>query len=180
METTIRVCLLTLVLHLPLYCQHLIEKTRLSCPSGMGLHWGTTMDKNRVRRSRATLIFLMLTIAVSVNSPPAADAASDAAAFLQKGINDLQSADYQEPLKNCDRAIVLNPKYAEAYFYRGNAYVNLGKPGQEIKEYDKAIGLNLKYTEARTTGRQRKTCGLLPAVSLETGARLLKSKGTGW
>jgi tetratricopeptide (TPR) repeat protein len=50
-----------------------------------------------------------------------ADTTSDASVFLQKGINSIQSENYQEAIENFDRAIELNPQLVDAYYNRGRA-----------------------------------------------------------
>ncbi|MGH6907325.1 MAG: tetratricopeptide repeat protein [Aestuariivirga sp.] len=56
-------------------------------------------------------------------------------AYSNKNEYDLAIADY-------DKAIALNPEYAEAYNNRGNAYYRKGKYDRAIADYDKAIALN--------------------------------------
>lgn len=68
----------------------------------------------------------------------------DASTFLQKGISSIQSENYQEAIKNLDRAIDLNQKVAEAYANRGVAYDSLGNYRQAIQDFDRAIELNPK------------------------------------
>ena len=41
-----------------------------------------------------------------------------------------------------DKAIALNPEYANAYYNRGNAYNSKGEYDRAIADYDKAIALN--------------------------------------
>ena len=104
-------------------------------------------NQNRVRRLNIPIL-IMLFFAVPVISLSAADPTSDASAFLQKGINSIQSEDYQQAIKDFDKAIELNPNLAEAYNNRGLVYGKLGNLQQAIKDFDKAIELNPKYAEA--------------------------------
>ncbi len=53
-----------------------------------------------------------------------------------------------EAISDYNKAIKLNPKFAEPYYNRGNAYVKLGQPTQAISDFAKAIELNPKYAEA--------------------------------
>jgi len=52
--------------------------------------------------------------------------------FLQDAAEKISRGEYEQAIKDYDKAIELNPEYATAYNNRGNAYAKLG-------EYDKAI-----------------------------------------
>jgi tetratricopeptide (TPR) repeat protein len=56
--------------------------------------------------------------------------------------------DYQQAIKDFDRAIELDPKLAEAYWGRGKTYHGLGDYQQAIKDFDRAIELDPKLAEA--------------------------------
>ncbi|NJL42609.1 MAG: tetratricopeptide repeat protein [Pseudanabaena sp. SU_2_4] len=47
-------------------------------------------------------------------------------------------------LADLDRAIDLNPNYADAYYNRGKARTALGNPKGAIADYDRALRLNPK------------------------------------
>jgi tetratricopeptide (TPR) repeat protein len=47
-----------------------------------------------------------------------------------------------------DQVIRLNPKDAQAYYSRGNAYVALQDYPQAIENYDQSIRLNAQYAPA--------------------------------
>ncbi len=57
-------------------------------------------------------------------------------------------AEHEEAMKDYDKAIELNPQYAEAYNNRGIAKAELGRNEEAMKDYDKAIELNPQYAEA--------------------------------
>jgi len=54
----------------------------------------------------------------------------------------------QTAIEDCDKAIELNPKYAEAYNNRGNGYASLGNYKRAIEDYNKALEINPKYPVA--------------------------------
>jgi len=56
--------------------------------------------------------------------------------------------DYQQALKDIDRAITYNPKYAQAYYIRGIDYIGLGDYQQALKDLDKAIECNPQFAQA--------------------------------
>ena len=56
--------------------------------------------------------------------------------------------DYQQAIKDFDRAIELDPQLAEAYWGRGRTYHGLGDYQQAIKDFDRAIELDPKLAEA--------------------------------
>jgi Tfp pilus assembly protein PilF len=47
--------------------------------------------------------------------------------------------DFSSAIQLYDQAIALNPSHAEAYYKRGNALKNIGRPREAIESYDKAI-----------------------------------------
>jgi len=47
--------------------------------------------------------------------------------------------DFSSAIQLYDQAIALNPSHAEAYYKRGNALKNIGRPRDAIESYDKAI-----------------------------------------
>ena len=56
--------------------------------------------------------------------------------------------DYDQAIKDYDKAIELKPNYSDAYYNRGIAYDNKGNYDQAIKDYNKAIELNPNHTNA--------------------------------
>jgi tetratricopeptide (TPR) repeat protein len=51
-------------------------------------------------------------------------------------------------MEDYNRAIALNPIYAEAYFFRGVSKSNVGDQRNAIQDCSNAIKLNPKYAEA--------------------------------
>jgi tetratricopeptide (TPR) repeat protein len=56
--------------------------------------------------------------------------------------------DYENAIRSYDRAIEINPNYAEAYLNRGIAYRNLKDYQNAIRSYDRAIEINPNDAEA--------------------------------
>ena len=72
----------------------------------------------------------------------------DASEWFEKGYAAGTSGNYTDALAAFNKAIELNPQYANAYLNRGNVYCSFGKYNQAIKDYNKAIELNPKDAEA--------------------------------
>ena len=66
----------------------------------------------------------------------------DAEEYARRGLEAQQQGDFEQAIQYYDKAINLNPNYAIAYFYRGNAYGNKGELDQAIQDFTKAIDLN--------------------------------------
>ncbi len=58
------------------------------------------------------------------------------------------SGKVKEAIQEYDKVIKAQPKLAEAYFNRGNAYYDLGQHQQAIKDFGQVIRLNPKDAEA--------------------------------
>ena len=56
--------------------------------------------------------------------------------------------DYQGAIADYDRALELNPQFAQAYYNRGNAKRTLKDYQGAIADYDKAIELNPRFAQA--------------------------------
>ena len=59
-----------------------------------------------------------------------------------------QDENYVEAVDHYDKAINLNPDYAEAYYWRGRTKLNLRRHGSAISDFDTFIGRNANYAEA--------------------------------
>jgi Tfp pilus assembly protein PilF len=64
--------------------------------------------------------------------------------FNDLGIINTQDGQYDRAIQNFDRAIRLNPEYAEAYYNRGTAYMRKGDVERAIEDYGHAIKLDPK------------------------------------
>ena len=54
----------------------------------------------------------------------------------------------EEAIEAYNKALALNPNYAEAYSNKGNALKNQGRLGEAIEAYNKALSLEPNYAEA--------------------------------
>ena len=86
--------------------------------------------------------------------PPIGDVPKNAFQHYCTGLELYHSKNYDEAITMFDKAIEINPKYAEAYNAKGNAIFslgkldNLGKLYAAIIAYDKAIELNPNFAIA--------------------------------
>ncbi len=69
-------------------------------------------------------------------------------AYNNRGTAKYALGNEQEAIKDYDRAISLNPKYADAYNNRGKAKFEMGNKPEAIADLDRAISLNPKSAEA--------------------------------
>jgi len=75
---------------------------------------------------------------------------------LTKGKEAMAKGDYREAIELLSKAIVANPRNAEAYFQRGVAYSRLSPQQQKaLADYDEALRLNPKLPGAH---RERAMC----------------------
>ena len=56
---------------------------------------------------------------------------------------------YERAIQDYNKAIQLNPNYAEAYNNRGWAYYCLKQYGKALKDFEKALELNPNFTLAK-------------------------------
>jgi tetratricopeptide (TPR) repeat protein len=60
----------------------------------------------------------------------------------------LDKEEYDRAFKDFDKAIGLDPKYAAAFFGRGNAWADKQEHDKAIKDFDEAIRIDPKYARA--------------------------------
>lgn len=62
--------------------------------------------------------------------------------YWSEGMDFYVKAKYREAIESYNKAIELNPRYANAYLYRGNAYEAIEEYDQALEDYNKACQLN--------------------------------------
>ncbi len=68
--------------------------------------------------------------------------------YSNRGTVYASAGQFDSAVTNYNRAVKLNPNFADAYNHRGIAYRNLGQLNQAVCDYTKAIELKPNYTEA--------------------------------
>jgi Flp pilus assembly protein TadD len=68
--------------------------------------------------------------------------------YNNRGGANAQLGRYPLALEDFNKAIRLQPHYADSYYFRGNTYVNMGQYQLAIEDYNKAIALKPDYAYA--------------------------------
>ena len=79
---------------------------------------------------------------------PGSERKNDAAFYNNRGIDYRKEGKLDLAIKDFDKAIELNPDFAEAYNNRGVAYGINGQVDNAIADFNKAVGLNPTYADA--------------------------------
>ena len=95
---------------------------------------------------RAT-VFLLCALAFA--SPSSADARHDAKSQVEFGINVAQRGLWREAIYRWEKAVELDPTYAEAYNDLAIAYEHEGQLDKARKAYDKALELAPNNSQIR-------------------------------
>lgn len=90
---------------------------------------------------RTLILPMMLLIGIASFGQTAKD-------YTQKGRDLLEKNEYVEALFNLNKAIDLDPKYAAAYYLRGNIKDNFEDRHGAMKDYNAAIEYNPKFADA--------------------------------
>jgi tetratricopeptide (TPR) repeat protein len=72
----------------------------------------------------------------------------DAKAYLVKGYRLHRQKNYREALAELNKAIEIDPKNAEAYYWRGRTLVSLERPDQGVDDFKAAVKFMPDYAEA--------------------------------
>ena len=85
---------------------------------------------------------------VSPEPTPDIEATVTAAVDFDLGVQLLESSEFENAIKAFTKAIAIDSRIADAYYFRGRAYFNLGQAQQAIQDYDDAIRLNPRFALA--------------------------------
>jgi type IV pilus biogenesis/stability protein PilW len=111
-------------------------------------------SKNRLRVTFFAMnfflsVFLAGLIFCAVPAPAPASQESSAV-YLDLGVELFQKGRLDQAIAEFNQAIELNPRDAEAYNYRGSAYLKKGQIDRAIADYDQVLRLKPRYAEAYT------------------------------
>jgi tetratricopeptide (TPR) repeat protein len=73
---------------------------------------------------------------------------ADAKTHLLKGYRLHRQKSYTEALEELNKAVDLDPRNAEAYYWRGRTLVNLGRLDQGVEDFKAAVRFKPGYSEA--------------------------------
>jgi len=72
----------------------------------------------------------------------------DARAYLVKGYRHHRQKNYTEALAHLNRAVEMDPRNAEAYYWRGRTLLSLGRIAEGEGDFKRAVKLRPDYAEA--------------------------------
>src|SRR4030042_1222790 len=72
----------------------------------------------------------------------------DAHYYFEQGIEYSEKGQYDNAISDFNKALEVNPNYADAYYNRGIAYGKKEQYDNEIPDYNKALEVNPNYAEA--------------------------------
>src|SRR5690349_20777211 len=84
------------------------------------------------------------------DQPKGAGEPSDAVGYFNRGVEDYEKRDFVRAILDFDKAIHLQPDFAEAYNGRGKAYYSKENYAHAISDCSKAIQLKPDYADAYT------------------------------
>lgn len=86
--------------------------------------------------------------AAAIVKPAAVSTVLKAEDFLARAVNKRKEKNYQGAIYDLNKAINLNPQYAEAYYLRGISYSNAGNPQKALPDVNQALKINPNHGEA--------------------------------
>ncbi len=73
---------------------------------------------------------------------------NDAVTYYNRGNAYFEKGQHDQAISDYNKALEINPRYAEAYNNRGNAYSEKGQYDQAISDFNKALEINPRYAGA--------------------------------
>ena len=101
-----------------------------------------------IKKLLPALIFITVSMAVSIASAQSDDVPSQAVALFQKGQDAHEKGDLNAAIGLYSKALELLPEFPEAEFQRGNAYLSLGKTAEAESSYRSALELRRDWSLA--------------------------------
>jgi CHAT domain-containing protein/lipoprotein NlpI len=71
--------------------------------------------------------------------------------FLKRGVDYLNHNDYQQAIEQFDRALEINPNFAEAYYLRGITHRQMDDTSKAVEDYTQALQIKPNLSEAHTS-----------------------------
>ena len=97
---------------------------------------------------RALVAIIVLALAGCATTGATTDKAKMAEGYYERGLNHLQSKDYEKALVEFQRSINTNPKYKMSYYAMGMVYDLMGKYSDAEKYYKDAIDIDPEFSDA--------------------------------
>ena len=93
----------------------------------------------------------------------------DARVLRETGAAYISTGEYDKAISKLDKALQINPKYAEAYSNRADAYLRMGQNGKAIADLNAALQINPRHTQAYSN---RATAYLREGLSMPGGRNM--------
>jgi len=100
-----------------------------------------------MRRILAAILVLAFA-GCATTTGPTTDKTKMAEGYYSKGLNHLQSKDYEKALVEFQRSINTDPKYKMSYYATGMVYDLMGKYSDAEKYYKESINIDAEFSDA--------------------------------
>jgi type IV pilus assembly protein PilF len=97
---------------------------------------------------RALVVILVLALAGCVTTGTTTDKTKMAEGYYERGLNHLQSKDYEKALVEFQRSINTDPKYKMSYYAMGMVYDLMGKYPEAEKYYKESLDIDSEFSDA--------------------------------
>jgi protein O-GlcNAc transferase len=68
--------------------------------------------------------------------------------LLKRGHGYAKRTKYKEAMAYYDKALKLDPNYAESWYLRASVFIETGRPNEALSDCDKALALDQNYADA--------------------------------
>jgi type IV pilus assembly protein PilF len=100
---------------------------------------------------KALVAILVLALAGCATTGTTTDKTKMAEGYYERGLNHLQSKDYERALVEFQRSINADPKNKKSYYATGIVYDMMGKYSDAEKYYKEAIDIDADYSDAHNS-----------------------------